>query len=173
MTDSIDPGAFRQKLAFTGTNVSVPVNSVFISYASEDRGWVRGLAEALRGLEEQDAWVDWARIPETAEWWPEILRAIDECVAFVFIITASSAESPTCRDELRHAVNRGKRILPVRLSPVDAGMLPPEITAIQWIASEANAQEVALRIHSAYHADLKWLRAQARLTVRASDWEAS
>jgi hypothetical protein len=75
------------------------MSGVFVSYAREDGPWVRGLVEELERAGE-DTWVDWVRIPETAAWWPEILRAIDAADAFVFVISATSAASETCADEI-------------------------------------------------------------------------
>jgi len=70
---------------------------VFISYAREDKDFVRCLDRALTE-DGRDVWVDWEDIAPSAEWMEEIRTAIEGADAFVFVLSsdslASSADLP-------------------------------------------------------------------------------
>ena len=99
-----------------------------ISYAREDRPFVRRLHEALT-RDKRDSWVDWEDIPLTAEWMTEIYAGIDAADAFVFVISPDSAASETCRREIAHAVEHNKRLIPVLRRDVDAHTVPDSVSA--------------------------------------------
>ncbi len=76
----------------------------FISYAREDQPFVHRLQDALARAG-RDAWVDWDRIPPTADWLKEIHAAIDGADAFVFTVSVSSVASRVCLVELERAIS--------------------------------------------------------------------
>jgi len=64
--------------------------------------FVHRLQDARAG---RDAWVDWDRIPPTADWLKEIHAAIDGADAFVFTVSVSSVASRVCLVELERAIS--------------------------------------------------------------------
>ena len=102
---------------------------VFISYAFKDRNFVRKMHEALE-KQERDTWIDWKDIPPTAEWWKEILTAIEAADSFVFVISPESAASATCREEVAEAMKNNKKIIPVVRRKVSPKDLPPPLADI-------------------------------------------
>jgi formylglycine-generating enzyme required for sulfatase activity len=86
---------------------------IFISYSKHNRDYVRKLADQLlkKGF---DIWID-DRINYGADWELEIFKAIDECTAFVVIMTPDSYESRWVRRECHHAEKRNKPPFPVLL----------------------------------------------------------
>jgi hypothetical protein len=84
----------------------------FISYSRKDSEFGRRLHTALIG-QGRDVWMDWKDIPQSAEWWGEIVSGIDLADNFVLLISPDSIASPICNLELDYARANNKRILPV------------------------------------------------------------
>ena len=98
---------------------------VFISYAREDQQFVRKVCEALKS-HGREAWVDWTSIPPTVKWLSEIFAGIEGAAVFVFLISPESVRSPVCEQEIAHAVEHHKRLIPILHRPVDesAALVP-------------------------------------------------
>lgn len=146
---------------------------VFISYSRRDLEFVK----ALQGrLDQADiaSWVDVEGLYAGEEYWPEIAKAIEASVAFLFVISPASIASKVCAAELEHAVKVGKRLVPVCRHETDSEDLHPALAARQWIffrAKDDPAQAFESLV-SAIRADWSELRQQARLLRRAREWSA-
>jgi TIR domain/SIR2-like domain len=79
----------------TSATDEVPSGAVFLSYASEDRGEVEALREALESAG-MDAWFDRRDLEPGDEWEAKIRRSIASCSLFVPLIS-------------RHVLTRGRR----------------------------------------------------------------
>lgn len=145
---------------------------VFLSYARKDQAAVRRVNDALttRG---RDVWVDWEGIPPSAEWLKEIFDAIDAAGTFAFALSPTSLASETCRLELEHAVGHGKRIVPLLLEDVDAGVTPADVARINWVLlRDSDDFDAGIRaLDLALNTDLDWVKAHTRLLVRAREWD--
>src|SRR6202051_5349474 len=85
---------------------------VFVSYSRRDSEFVQRLAASVseRGKE---VWLDTEGIAD-GEVFPEaIKRAIEASDAFLFVITPASVASAYCENEVEHAREMQKRIVPV------------------------------------------------------------
>src|SRR5512142_2246792 len=102
--------------------VGIPAESsmpqVFISYSRKDKDTARKLTDAL-AMRKLDSWVDWQDIPPTADWEEEVYRGAETSDIFLILISPDSAQSEICRKELAHAVENGKRIIPVVVRDTD------------------------------------------------------
>lgn len=84
---------------------------IFISYSHEDRDYVRGLVRELHH-ERFRVWLD-ERI-DYGEHWPRVIeKKVDECSAFVVVMTQYSYESEWVQKELTRAESERKPILPL------------------------------------------------------------
>jgi hypothetical protein len=99
------------------------VADVFISYAREDREFVRRLTDALeaRGRE---SWVDWEGIEPSDTWRQSIRDAIDSADAFVLVLTPDSLRSQPCMEELDYASAGHKRLIVVLQRDVEGLDVP-------------------------------------------------
>ncbi|HET9137627.1 MAG TPA: TIR domain-containing protein [Candidatus Kapabacteria bacterium] len=90
---------------------------IFISYSSKDREKAEQLTELLAsaGL---SVWIDKDGIGAATSWSEEIVNALDECKAFVVMLSPSSIESKNVVRELALAFEKNKKILPLELEPV-------------------------------------------------------
>src|SRR5689334_20263211 len=91
---------------------------VFISYSRKNKDFVGHIHKAL-AAQNRDIWIDWEDIPFTADWWGEITSGIESADTFIFIMTQDSLSSPVCMMEVDHAMQHGKRLVPVTYIPPD------------------------------------------------------
>lgn len=145
---------------------------VFISYSRVDQEWVRWLNLAFQE-NQREPWVDWAGIQPGEEWWPSILGGIEGADAFVFVLSPDSIRSEVCRKELEHAVDSGKRIVPVICRSIEGESVHPELSKRNYIwIREPDEQEEGLKnLFAALDTDLEHVRAHTKFLIRAREWE--
>ena len=146
--------------------------SAFISYSRVDASAVRRLHAALESRG-RDAWVDWADIYPSAEWWEEIRQAIQAADAIVFAISPESVASRVCLREVDEAVAAGKRLVPVVLRHVPSAEVPEPLRRHHWISFQAEEEwEGSVdRLIEALEADFDWMRDHTLLLGRATEWD--
>jgi WD40 repeat protein len=146
---------------------------VFISYSRADGAFVRELHAFLidRG---KNVWVDWEDIPPASQWEQDIDDNIDAADSFVFVISGSSLASQYCAGELRHAGERGKRIVPIACDGADPAQAPEGLRQLNWIwcRTDDERSPAFAKVLDALDTDLDWARAHTRLLVRAVEWDA-
>ena len=142
----------------------------FISYSRHDADFVRRLAEELhqRG---KDVWVDENGIRDSEVFPDALRRAIEASNAFVFVISPDSVRSDYCEQEVAHAAELNKRIVPLALREVPDAELPDEIRVRNWIPVGEDAG--VERVIAAIDTDLEWEREHTRLTIKALEWDHS
>ncbi len=85
---------------------------VFISYSRKDSEFVQRLNTAFVGAN-RVVWVDWQNIPRGEDWWREIQHGIESADAFICVVSEHWLTSEICHNELVHARQNNKRVLPV------------------------------------------------------------
>src|SRR5215475_7861606 len=105
---------------------------VFISYSRKDGEFVHELVDFL-SRKRRKVWVDWEDIPPASEWEKDIYQSIDGAESFVFVISKQSLESEYCGRELRHAAERGKRIVPFAIDGARSADAPTALRQLNWI----------------------------------------
>jgi hypothetical protein len=145
---------------------------LFISYAREDKEFVQQLHRALE-TKGRKVWIDLEGILPSAEWRREIFEAIEAADAIVLIMSPHSAASKICSDELTHAIQNNKRIIPVLRKDLDESTLPDAVRERQWLFfTERDDFEQSLsKLIAALDTDLDWVRAHTRLLTRAIEWD--
>src|SRR5256884_9975234 len=112
-------------------DVSRP-QEAFISYAREDKHFVRRLHEAL-SRRDREAWVDWEGIRPTEEFMQAIYGAIEGADTFIFVLTPDSIASEICGKEIAHAAANNKRLVPIVHRDLDADTVPETLAKLNWI----------------------------------------
>ena len=104
----------------------------------------------------------------------EIVAAIDEGAAFVFVMTPDSMASTICLQELAHAAGQNKRLIPIVRRDVEASSTPDSLAKLNWIFfRETDDFPKALQtLVTAIDTDQGWVKAHTRLLVRAREWDA-
>jgi adenylate cyclase len=90
---------------------------IFISYSRTDSAQAEQLAELLTsaGL---SCWIDRQGIDLATSWSREIVQAINECKAFIVLLSPASIVSNNVVKEISLASEKRKKILPLDLEPV-------------------------------------------------------
>lgn len=151
-------------------------SDVFISYSRKDRDFVKRIGDAL-AAKGYEIWADWEDIPQTVDWWAEIKAGIDASNTFVFFVSPNSADSQVCFDEVQHAVENNKRIVPVLCESIDEdatlSKLHAAIRTHNWLnfnETERSFGENLERLFDTLTVDMDYLRQHTRYLVRAREW---
>ena len=88
---------------------------VFVSYSHKDTDYVLPLIESLKKIGCR-VWFD-AGLAVGVEWMNTIAEHLEECSAFLFVMTDDSAESPYCLDEVAFARTNDKPSCVISVSP--------------------------------------------------------
>src|SRR5918993_1621660 len=105
---------------------------VFISYAREDQEFVDELHDALEE-HNRDTWIDREDIPLTAKWKEEVFSAIENADFYAAVISPDFIASKPCRDELDHAAQNNKRMVPLWHRDVADEDVPLDLSSHQYV----------------------------------------
>ena len=86
---------------------------LFVSYARVDKPYCIQIIEML---DVHEVWYD-QRLYAGQQWWKEILRRLDWCEGFIYLLSPESVASEYCRREFELALNLGRHIFPVLIHP--------------------------------------------------------
>ncbi len=148
------------------------MTDVFISYSRKDSEFVRKLHDALTE-KERLAWVDWEKIPLSADWWQTIQNGIENADTFVFVISPDSVVSEVCNREVEHAVKHHKRLVPIVRREVLPDTMNKALAQHNWLfARDHDDFQVTFdTLLETIDTDLSYVQAHTRLLVRAREWE--
>ena len=85
---------------------------IFVSYARVDKPYCIRIIETLHA---HDVWYD-QRLYAGQDWWKEILRRLDWCEVFIYLLSPDSVASLYCRRELEIARRLKRHVIPVLLN---------------------------------------------------------
>ena len=151
-----------------------------MSYSRDDKQLAHSIFVALeeRG---RRGWVDLEDIRPASEWLPNILDGIDRSDVLLFCLSNTSLKSRVCiQEELRHALEVNKKIIPVVIHDFDAISLPKEtlayyekLKALNYIYMREgdDFQKGLDQIEEAIDTDLTYLKAHTALLWEARQWE--
>ncbi len=144
----------------------------FISYSRQDGEFVRGLVRALEARG-KDVWVDLDDIPKSADWLARVEQGIESAKAVVVVLSPALAASQICGQEIHHAIEHHKRLIPILRTDIEPEQLFPELNAPNWILARGQDDGEAAfeELVGALETDLAWLEVHARLVSRSVEWD--
>ena len=87
-------------------------NDIFISYSRRDQEFVTRLASDLN-KQVAGVWFDQSAIQPGEKWHDEIMEGIQDCKAFVLVLSPDADKSKYVHEEVNKALELGKTIFPV------------------------------------------------------------
>lgn len=119
---------------------------LFVSYARVDKPYC---IEIMETLDAHEIWYD-QRLYAGQHWWKEILRRLDWCEGFVYLLSPDSLNSPYCKQEYELACNLKRHVFPVMIRDVDN--LPESLSDLQYIdfRKGINSEAVKNLLNSIY-----------------------
>ena len=144
-----------------------------LSYSRRDKDFCEELHDKLTesGF---STWVDWKDIPPASEWLDEIYKGINNADSFLIVISPDSIASPECEKEVVHAMEGGKRIIPVVWRFVEPEEMHERLAAANWVymrEDEDDFDEGFKILVEALRTDLEHVRQHTRLHLRATEWD--
>jgi sugar lactone lactonase YvrE len=103
----------------------------FISYARADLAIVERLKDGL-ALGGCQVWMD-LQTGGGRDWWAAIMEQVRGCDLFIAVLSPAGLQSLACTREREYATALGKPVLPVRVAPVSARILPPALARVNII----------------------------------------
>lgn len=89
-------------------------HDVFVSYSSQDREKVLGIADLLKSTG-VNVWIDCSRIPGGSNYGPEIVKGIKECTVLMLMCSDKALRSKNVKQEIQLAWKYSKPYLPLLL----------------------------------------------------------
>ncbi len=122
---------------------------LFISYARVDKPYCVQIAETLNI---HDVWFD-DRLYAGQQWWSEILRRMDWCEGFVYLLSPESVASEYCTKEFAIAQNTNRHIFPVLIHKHTD--IPEELKQIHYadLSNGLTTDAVKTLLNSIYMAE--------------------
>lgn len=122
---------------------------LFISYARVDKAYCMEIVELLN---DHDVWFD-SRLHVGTNWWHEILKKVDWCEGFVYLLSPDSVQSSYCQREYEMAKNMGRAIFPVLVRECT---MPNHLTEMHYvdISKGVTIESVKSLLASIHHAEL-------------------
>lgn len=118
---------------------------VFISHASKDDEFVRGLREALESYDIM-VWVDSRNLHGGSKLAPEIDEAIEQARQVLVVLSPNTVDSPWVRKEIdksveveKHRLHEGYRVIPLMMPGIEPSALP------LWFAEEPVGVRVEIK----------------------------
>lgn len=132
---------------------------LFVSYARIDKPFCIQLVDKLN----HELWYD-QRLYAGQDWWDEILRRLEWCDGFIYLISPESVASQYCQQELEIAQKSGRAIFPVLTHPDTS--LVTKLEALQYVdmSRGLNADNMALLLNSILEAERN-IRVSKRTTT--------
>jgi formylglycine-generating enzyme required for sulfatase activity len=100
---------------------------VFVSYARIDKPYCVQIVDAL---DVHEIWFD-QRLYAGQNWWKEILRRLDWCEGFLYLLSPESVSSDYCKKEYDLAHSLGRHIIPVLIR--ETPHIPNSLSDIQYV----------------------------------------
>ncbi len=100
---------------------------LFVSYARVDKPYCVQIADTV---DVHETWYD-QRLYAGQNWWKEILRRLDWCEGFIYLLSPDSIASEYCRKEFELARSLGKHIFPVVIRENTA--VPETLQDVQYV----------------------------------------
>ena len=122
---------------------------IFVSYARVDKPYCIRIIETLHA---HDVWYD-QRLYAGQDWWKEILRRLDWCEVFIYLLSPDSIASLYCRRELEIARRLKRHIIPVLINRDT--VLPDKMKGWQYVDLSENltVENVTKLLNSILHAE--------------------
>ncbi|MGC9502989.1 toll/interleukin-1 receptor domain-containing protein [Baaleninema sp.] len=149
------------------------MTDAFISYCRRNKEFVQRLHKAF-SEHQREVWVDWEDIPLNADWRQEIYRGIEAADNFIFVLSPDSVASQVCREEVEHAIENNKRLIPIVCEEVSYDEVHPELAKLNWIFFRETDDFDATfpKLLATVDTDLDYVRAHTRLLKRAIEWDS-
>ena len=155
---------------------SVAGSNVFVSYSRQDMDFANQIVSMLED-EGYDPKIDRDDIAATEQWEARLRELISSSDTVVFVLSDAYLASENCAWEIKEAVERNKRLIPLVPRPI-TGEVPLELSRLNYIyffnlkAGDGTGFYNGFKsLQRALRHDLERLRLLRRFEERAKEWK--
>jgi hypothetical protein len=144
---------------------------IFVSYSRRDAAAADGFVASLEGRGFEVV-IDRRDLPYGEEWQKELATFIRTSDTVVWLASPDSVVSRWCNWELGEVQRINKRLVPVRVAPLEPEKLPEALGRIHVLPVEGvydTAQHLDTLV-KVLQTDHDWIRTHTRLADRAAEW---
>ena len=144
---------------------------LFVSYSRRDISVADALVSALEH-EGFAVTIDRRDLPYGEAWQKELADFIRASDTVVWLVSPDSVESKWCNWELGEVTRLSKRLLPVRIRPIDPATLPAGLGRIHVLPAEGvfDPRTHLAPLVTSLNTDRAWLKEGTALDDRARQW---
>lgn len=148
-----------------------PKLTLFICYSRDDLDAADALASSLEA-HDFAVRIDRRSLPYGEEWQKELAELIRTSDAIVWLVSERSISSRWCLWELGEVTRLKKRLLPVRIEPVDPETLPEALGKLHLFPADVTYEPATHlgELVAVLSTDRSWLKESTRLLDRAGEW---
>lgn len=148
------------------------VSPVFVSYSRTDAAFASEVVISLEccGFAPK---IDQRHLLPGTQWQGEIYKLIERASTMAFVLSSASLASAECQKELVHALNKGKRVIPLVIDEAAVANAPEALRRVQFIRFVGVGRTFAMGIADlvkALRTDIAWVDDHTRYTDRAAEW---
>ena len=151
---------------------SAPDNTktkVFLSYSRADSVDVERIIASMSGAG-IEVFRDVDDTLPSEQWWCRITELIQMSDSVVFVLSARSAASSVCADEVALANSLSKRVFPVAIETVSWDLVPEGLAKHHSVFLHDDFDASIVALVGALLTDIDWVREKTRLQLRAVAW---
>jgi hypothetical protein len=104
----------------------------FISYAREDRAFVKRLADDPRAAG-VDTWTDLEQIPAGASWQEAIETGLFGASLLIYVSSEHSGRSSWVLEEVRAVLSHNTQVIPIVIDRGGERNMPVSLRTVQWV----------------------------------------
>jgi CHASE2 domain-containing sensor protein len=155
-------------------NANNLMTHVFISYADPDQDFLNKISKTLK-RNSFTIWTNKTDIKTGTEFQKGINKGIEGADNVIWLISPHSLQSWYCQEEITHAFDKNKRIIPLLIEPTELNAIPPHLRALQFIDFTTHRDEVkykkdADKLLKLLNQDAAYYEQHKFLLVKALKW---
>ncbi|NEO91603.1 MAG: TIR domain-containing protein [Moorea sp. SIO3G5] len=156
-------------------NANNLLTQVFISYADQDKLVMGKIAKTLM-RQSFTVWTNKTDIQTGTPFQDVINQGIEGADNLVYLISPASLKSDYCQQEITHALDNNKRIIPLLIDSTELECIPPQIRGLQFIEFTTYKDEAKYRLDAdklikVLHQDERYYSDHKTLLVKAIKWK--
>lgn len=159
-------------------DLSAGGGNVFVSYSRRNLDFANQIVALLED-EGYDPRIDREDIEVTEKWLSRLSELISSSDTVVFVLTDEYLASKNCEWEIKEAIGKGKRLIPILPKPITTETVPADLASLNYIhffnLNEGDGTGFYNGVKSLKRAlrhDLERLRLRRRYEDRAAGWAA-
>ncbi|NEO35990.1 MAG: TIR domain-containing protein [Moorea sp. SIOASIH] len=156
-------------------NANNLLTHVLICYADQDKPVMQKIAKTLM-RQSLTVWTNKTDIQTGTRFQDVINQGIEGADNLVYLISPASVTSDYCQQEITHALDNNKRIIPLLIESTELEGIPPQIRGLQFLDFTTYKDEAKYRIEAdklikVLHQDERYYSDHKTLLVKAIKWK--